>query len=545
MTTDAAPSHSRPCHGSRPAGPASRPINRRVVMRATAGLAAIAAAGGVGAPAAAQDAPERVTRAGEWDALAQGGVGVDTGGWQVFSSDFPFYAIGASWLVEVGLWPVIEVQLSADGVTWSETYRLTASNDAGGGPDLAQERLYTPLIHTTGTSHIQFRTVDSDENPGEVAGLRFTYIDATDGPWQEDIETAVGASTVDIAGIDPRTPPEIVTRAQWGANEGYRFNSVGVLWRPQYEPVHHILVHHTATPSDGDIPTAVRSIYYFHAVIQGWGDIGYNYLVGPDGRIYEGRYGGENVVGGHSYEYAYGSSGISVIGNYQEGGVPDAAMAGLTAIVAWVGRDLDPYGAADFFDAAQLPVIASHRDVLPTLCPGDFLYERIPELRDLVAATLASAAPGTGLARGLPVIVVNRDGDGVNLRTAPGLASAVAGTLRDGDTGVILDGPQDADGRAWWRVETTAGIGWVAADWLAVDGIAALATSRFAIGQRVAVAEDVNLRVDPGLGAAVIQVLPAGTDGTVIAGPVDADGFTWWQVETGAGTGWAVEDWLA
>ena len=69
--------------------------------------------------------------------------------------------------------------------------------------------------------------------------------------------------------------------------------------------------------------------------------------------------------------------------------------------------------------------------------------------------------------------------------------------------------------------------------------------ARFALGQRVMVAEDVNLRVEPGLGAGVIEVLPAGTDGTVIGGPVDVDGFTWWQVETGAGMGWAVEDWLA
>jgi len=46
----------------------------------------------------------------------------------------------------------------------------------------------------------------------------------------------------------------------------------------------------------------------------GWDDIGYNYLVGEDGNVYEGR--GWNHQGAHVKEYNSVSLGFSVIGDY-------------------------------------------------------------------------------------------------------------------------------------------------------------------------------------------------------------------------------------
>jgi hypothetical protein len=60
-----------------------------------------------------------------------------------------------------------------------------------------------------------------------------------------------------------------------------------------------------------DPAATMRAIYYYHAVTQGWGDIGYNFLVDWHGNVYEGRYGGTNVVGGHSLQYNYGSLSAS------------------------------------------------------------------------------------------------------------------------------------------------------------------------------------------------------------------------------------------
>ena len=51
------------------------------------------------------------------------------------------------------------------------------------------------------------------------------------------------------------------------------------------------------TKSDADL---IRGIYAYHTLSRQWGDIGYNYLVGQRGRIYEGRAGGDYVVGSHA-----------------------------------------------------------------------------------------------------------------------------------------------------------------------------------------------------------------------------------------------------
>lgn len=541
-------------------GVSGRPINRRVVLQAAAGVAAIAAAGGIGSTApraVAQDGTEWTTRAREWEPpTSQARIATASStGWQSFGTEFPFFAIGASWDASVGLWPVIEVQLSDDGEAWSETFRLTADNDGGGGPDVAAERLYTPLIHTYGSQYVRYRTVDIDGNPGHVAGLRFTYIDATDGPWEHDVAAAASTLDVGIMTTDTRTPPEIVTREQWGANESYRFDNLGEIWPPEYETVHHIIVHHTATPNTQDVPTAIRSIYYYHAVTQGWGDIGYNYLVGRDGRIYQGRYGGQNVIGGHSFQYAVGSSGISIIGDYQTATVPSNALSALVAIVAWVGRDLDPYGTQDFLEAPNLPTITSHRDVNATTCPGDRLYNELPEIRDMVAATLDAGELDTpfpgGIIPGDRVMVNTGDGSALNVRESAGESSAVVGSLPDGATAMVIDGPEETGTGNWYWVEAEASsvVGWVTAQYLLVAPIPPppFGDDDFPFALNIFASQAVNVRNNPSTGgSSVIATKERGQLGMVLAGPTVADGYDWYQVRwLGGPDGWSAKDFLA
>src|SRR5690606_24347887 len=121
--------------------------------------------------------------------------------------------------------------------------------------------------------------------------------------------------------------------------------------------------------------------------------------------------------------------------------VPDAALAGLVAIVAWVGRDLDPYGRQDFLEAPNLPVICAHRDVNATTCPGNFLYNDLPEIRDMVAATLDAGEletpfPG-GLVPGDRVMVNTGDGSALNVRASAGESSAIVGSLPDKATAFV------------------------------------------------------------------------------------------------------------
>ncbi len=54
-----------------------------------------------------------------------------------------------------------------------------------------------------------------------------------------------------------------------------------------------------------------------------------------------------------------------------------------------------------------------------------------------------------------------------------------------------------------------------------------------------------NLRSGPSISYSVITGLPEGTKMSVIGGPVQADGYTWWNITGSYGTGWsAVGEWL-
>jgi hypothetical protein len=123
----------------------------------------------------------------------------------------------------------------------------------------------------------------------------------------------------------------------------------------------------------------------------GWGDIGYNYLVDKWGNVYEGRAGGENVVGGHALQYNYGSTGLACLGDFRYA-YPSAEMkGGLARIAAWTCRYLDPHGQSYFIDNVY-PNICGHRDVMATECPGPNLYAYLPGLRD-AAQTIIGSSP--------------------------------------------------------------------------------------------------------------------------------------------------------
>lgn len=51
-----------------------------------------------------------------------------------------------------------------------------------------------------------------------------------------------------------------------------------------------------------------------HMNNKGWSDIGYNFVIGEDGNVYEGR--GWGKKGAHSIPFNSKSIGICIIGNY-------------------------------------------------------------------------------------------------------------------------------------------------------------------------------------------------------------------------------------
>src|SRR4051812_47213453 len=212
--------------------------------------------------------------------------------------------------------------------------------------------------------------------------------------------------------------PKVTPRVDWGADESLRYDSTGKeTWPPAFYPVRKMIVHHTDTQNNDPNPSAtVRSIYYYHAITQGWGDIGYNFLIDEQGRIYEGRHTldyasgsspteenaqGYGVTAAHAQGFNSGTVGIALLGTLTNQDATPAARNALEQLLAWEAghHGIDPQGASLYTNPVSgtqktFPNIAGHRDVNATECPGGIFYATLPAIRSDVAAMLAgSPAP--------------------------------------------------------------------------------------------------------------------------------------------------------
>jgi len=89
--------------------------------------------------------------------------------------------------------------------------------------------------------------------------------------------------------------PIIVTRA--ACNLRAPTGNAALLPRP----VPTVIIHHTVTPACTtltDCCARIRAMQNHHMNTNGWLDIGYNFLTGEDGHVYEGRRW--NCVGAHA-----------------------------------------------------------------------------------------------------------------------------------------------------------------------------------------------------------------------------------------------------
>jgi hypothetical protein len=184
----------------------------------------------------------------------------------------------------------------------------------------------------------------------------------------------------------------IIPRAGWGADERLRHvdqdPNKPIKWTPRYRTIEKIIVHHTVTENNpSDVGASLRAIYYYHAVTQGWGDIGYNFLIDWRGNVYEGRFGGPNVIGGHALQYNSGSLGIALLGNFTSVAPPEPMLDSLVRLIRTRASHVDVTKATDWVDLVGLANLCGHGDVLPTACPGDRAYPLLPAIRGRIAGT--------------------------------------------------------------------------------------------------------------------------------------------------------------
>ncbi|XP_003406514.2 peptidoglycan recognition protein 1 [Loxodonta africana] len=135
-------------------------------------------------------------------------------------------------------------------------------------------------------------------------------------------------------------------------------------------PVRYVIVAHTegsTCASPALCEQQARNVQYYHMREKGWCDVGYNFLIGEDGLVYEGR--GWNTKGAHSGPtWNSKSIAISFMGNYMERVPPARALrAAQNLLACGVAR-----GAL-----SPRYEVKGHRDVISTTSPGDQLYNII------------------------------------------------------------------------------------------------------------------------------------------------------------------------
>jgi len=345
-------------------------------------------------------------------------IAVDKTGSEIIFENQPFSA------VSVQLDEVVNDLMVNFGNGWEHVH----IHEHGYGPEAL---LFTPPAYT-----LEFKRSSGD--PITLTSHVFYY--------EPEYIAEIGGSGlyagIQIAGISNNF--EIMSRDEWGADENLRYwnpdwdddsddsgektssdpcgdfattfaAELGLSYVKEYSPggdiltwplqymkrIRKIVVHHTDSEvrdlngdhitDSRDYKSMIRLIYYYHAISRGWGDIGYNYIIDPLGNIYEGRYGGDKVIGAHALCYNNGSMGIAIIGNYDEDQVPEPVLNALISLIAQKSKQysFDPNGTS-VFRGQQLANILGHRDVRPTACPGRYLYELLPTIRERAALAIRS-----------------------------------------------------------------------------------------------------------------------------------------------------------
>ncbi len=207
--------------------------------------------------------------------------------------------------------------------------------------------------------------------------------------------------------------PTIRPRADWAGDLGVKGPIL-----PE-EDVRFLLVHHTASTNDyraDQVVSQIRGFYDFHTGPEKlWPDVAYNFFVDRYGGIWEARQG--SLDGPVRGDATGGSQGFgllcSLIGNNLEAPMTAEQQESLVKLLAWLGEsygiDTSPGATVSFVSRGSsrwdegvevtAATISGHRDMSTTTCPGDFVYDLLPETIpsqvSLVRAGIAEQEPST------------------------------------------------------------------------------------------------------------------------------------------------------
>lgn len=330
---------------------------------------------------------------------------------------FLCYAIALRFTESAGENYTLYVQTSQDGYEWSSYKQIAPFGDG----EMTAKRLifqleyadkstrflrYKIILHSTilhkepvlTECAIQFINPDVTNETAEriILGSRmqnvspFSISNVTGKPPEHIDVSQTRSPQAGITQTLNRTisRPTFISRSEWNAGPPTGSLSSTV---PS-----HLVVHHSFSPGN-DVTNwvaAVRSIYVFHTGTNGWSDIGYNWLIDPQGNIYQGRAwvgDNENTTGAHFCNLNANTMGVCMLGDFNLITPPPAAQNALIRLLAYRAstRSLDVQAQQLHASSNRtLNIISGHRDGCATVCPGNAQYPLLPQYRERTALYL-------------------------------------------------------------------------------------------------------------------------------------------------------------
>jgi len=205
----------------------------------------------------------------------------------------------------------------------------------------------------------------------------------------------------------------------------------------------HVVIHHSASDtSSSDFAAVVRGYWDYHVNTNGWADIGYNWLIDPNGVVYEGR--GDRVQGAHSPCMNSISSGICFIGNFETGSPSSSGLQTLKDFIAWevTDKNIDVTASSTAGSLGVMANVSGHKDgklqypssnCTSTLCPGANLYSQISNIKSSVAAYSCYISSANAPSTPLSFAAISSSNTSVDIHITPVTSATSYGVYKSTD----------------------------------------------------------------------------------------------------------------
>ncbi len=151
--------------------------------------------------------------------------------------------------------------------------------------------------------------------------------------------------------------------------------------------IEYLVIHHSAlTPAAGP-----KNIAQYHVTRRDWPGIGYHFLVGDDGTLYQGN--DVETISHHAAGMNTAGLGICFLGSFMQEVPPEPQIRAGAHLTAWLMQELD----------LPLDKVRGHKEFMDTACPGtqwlsgkkwkEMLFQEIAKVQE--KATPPSPVPPT------------------------------------------------------------------------------------------------------------------------------------------------------